>query len=269
MHVAPIEPGQGSPALAKLFAREQVEDCEMRRSAGEAKEHVEREIERLGLEFQIATCMTSWVAATEDRSVDPRDPSRHVVQPHALAYGMSAEGLGLRAHLPMPAPQMSLGSPMPGGSAEGFGGVRRRIAAPAASRPMPAATGRGMPPPAPRAAKSLPARAAELLRRAVSGPKGAVPAGIVGRIVQLATGELVVEFDSPGFELAYAVLTITLHLADGTAVRVQPVVARSTTEGPIAAGLRIRVVLGEPPAAVDRITLEFSQAAPVIVQASR
>jgi Ca-activated chloride channel family protein len=97
IEVAPVEQGRGSGAIAKLFARELVEDLEMQLSSGGHRKTVEGEIERAGIAFQIATRLSSWIAVTEERSVDPRDPSRRVEQPNALAYGLSAEGLGLRA----------------------------------------------------------------------------------------------------------------------------------------------------------------------------
>ncbi|MFW5739210.1 MAG: VIT and vWA domain-containing protein, partial [Myxococcota bacterium] len=61
---------EGSPAVAKLFGREHVRDLEMNVAAGERGDW-DAAIERTGLEFQIATRMTSWVAVDEQRSVDP------------------------------------------------------------------------------------------------------------------------------------------------------------------------------------------------------
>jgi Ca-activated chloride channel family protein len=92
-HAVPaVEPG-GNPALARLFARERVEDLELRAAAGES---VNAEIESLGLSFQIATRCTSWVAIDQQPSVDPRSPVRRVRIPQALPEGTSIEGLGLR-----------------------------------------------------------------------------------------------------------------------------------------------------------------------------
>lgn len=54
------------------------------------------EIERVGLEFGIATRLTSWVAVSESPSVDPQSPIRRERMPHALAHGLSAEAVGLR-----------------------------------------------------------------------------------------------------------------------------------------------------------------------------
>ena len=90
------EPGSGSAAVVALYGRERVEDLEMRRAGGGEGAALDAEIERVGLEFQIATRLTSWVAVSERRSVDPRDPGRREHVPQALPYGMSVEGLGLR-----------------------------------------------------------------------------------------------------------------------------------------------------------------------------
>jgi Ca-activated chloride channel homolog len=93
--VAPTAPGRGNPAVIALYGHEAVDDLEVRRAAGD--EAVDADIERLGLAFQIATRLTSWVAISEEPSVDPTKPMRRERMPHALPYGLSIEGLGLRA----------------------------------------------------------------------------------------------------------------------------------------------------------------------------
>jgi Ca-activated chloride channel family protein len=87
-------PGQGTAAVLSLYGREAVEDLEVRSAAGDRA--VDAEIERLGLEFQIATRLTSWVAVAEEPSVDPTRPIRRERMPHTLPHGMSIEALGLR-----------------------------------------------------------------------------------------------------------------------------------------------------------------------------
>src|SRR5207253_2154003 len=81
-------------------------------------------VESLGLSYRIATRMTSWVAIDSQRSVDPRDPTRHVEQPQALPYGMSVEGLGLRGAASYPM------------QAQGYGMAGAAPAAPRAMAPM-------------------------------------------------------------------------------------------------------------------------------------
>jgi hypothetical protein len=97
LSVPAVGAGEGSAAVVSLFGREAVEDLEVKRAAGE---NVDREVERIGLEFQIATDRTSWIAVSEDPAVDPTQPARRVRIPHALAHGLSIEGLGLglRSH---------------------------------------------------------------------------------------------------------------------------------------------------------------------------
>lgn len=96
VHAPARMPGEGSPAVVALFGREQVEDLELRHAAGGDARAIDREIEALGVRFQIATRLTSWIAVSDEATVDPGDPTRHEDVPQELAYGMSVEGLGLR-----------------------------------------------------------------------------------------------------------------------------------------------------------------------------
>lgn len=89
-------PRTGRSALASLFARECVEDLEMRAVAGEK---VDSEIEQLGIAFAIATRLTSWVAVSEEPTVDPRQATRRVRIAQAVPHGMSLHGLGLQHQL--------------------------------------------------------------------------------------------------------------------------------------------------------------------------
>src|SRR6185437_6208778 len=93
----PVGPGQGSAAVVALFGREAVEDLETRLAAGGDRQENDAAVERIGIDFQIATRLTSWVAGSEERTVGPNDPLRRERMPHELPFGMSAEGLGLRA----------------------------------------------------------------------------------------------------------------------------------------------------------------------------
>jgi Ca-activated chloride channel family protein len=95
--VPAAQPGSGDPAVVALYAREAVEDLETDLAAGAPAAGIDSAIEKLGLEFAIATRLTSWVAVSDEPAVDPRQPARRVRMPQELPYGMSVEGLGLRA----------------------------------------------------------------------------------------------------------------------------------------------------------------------------
>ena len=94
--VPAIAAGHGNPAVIALYGRERVEDFEARHSAGDPSDV---QIRRIGLDFQIATRLTSWVAIAEEPAVDPRASVRRKRIPHALPHGLSIEGLGLRPRL--------------------------------------------------------------------------------------------------------------------------------------------------------------------------
>lgn len=130
IHVAPVDNDNGNNSgdggVAALFARESVEDLEMRRAAaGSDGNAIDREIEQLGIDFQIATRLTSWLAIDEERSVDPTRPTRRERIPQELPYGVSVEGLGLRAcappMMPAPAPMMMRGAFIGSAGAAGAG----------------------------------------------------------------------------------------------------------------------------------------------------
>ncbi len=125
IRVKPTAHGEGSAAVATLFAREVVEDLELNVATGADTAEADRQIERLGIDFQISTRLTSWVAVSTKQTVDPRAPRRNETMPQALAYGLSAEGVGLRA----PAVAVAVARPMAiavgGAPAQG---VRRSMA---------------------------------------------------------------------------------------------------------------------------------------------
>jgi len=95
VEVAPCAAGVGSGAVVALYGRESVEGLEVDLAAGADRGEVDTAIERIGLDFQISTRLTSWVAISEESDVDPRKPLRRVRQLQQLPYGLSAEGLGL------------------------------------------------------------------------------------------------------------------------------------------------------------------------------
>jgi Ca-activated chloride channel family protein len=101
--VPPKRGGEGNQAIAALYAREHVADLETRWTIGD-QHTIDREIEAVGVKFQIATRLTSWVAVDEESRVDVEKPSRHEVQPQQLPYGTSMASFGLRgAAMPQPA----------------------------------------------------------------------------------------------------------------------------------------------------------------------
>ncbi|HEX8951266.1 MAG TPA: VIT domain-containing protein, partial [Polyangia bacterium] len=100
LQVAPIGAGGGSGAVVALFGREKVADLEMRLCAGEPLEAIDRAVERLGLDFQIATRVTSWIAVSDEPAVDPTKPTRKQRIPQELPFGVSVDGIGLRHAAP-------------------------------------------------------------------------------------------------------------------------------------------------------------------------
>jgi Ca-activated chloride channel family protein len=97
--VAPIDAGTGNQAIFALYGREQVADLEARWN-----ETFDREIEAIGLAFQISTRMTSWIAVDESRKVALA--KRKVDVPQELPYGTTAESFGLRRPMQRPTGQM-------------------------------------------------------------------------------------------------------------------------------------------------------------------
>jgi Ca-activated chloride channel family protein len=131
--VRPTAHGEGSTAVTTLYGREVVEDFELGVATGGNKAELDREIERYGIDFQISTRMTSWVAVSAKQTVDPRAPKRNETQPQMLPHGMSAEGIGLR---------QANGAPIagPAGAGAAVAGISMKdMIAPAPARPAAAA----------------------------------------------------------------------------------------------------------------------------------
>lgn len=125
--IAAVGVGTGRRVIATRFAREAVDDLEIALSGGESKTLVDSAIEAIGLRNRIATRLTSWVAATEEATVDPGDPIRSVEIPHELPHGVSAQGVGLRQPSPVSPAQTFFAAPASGESA--------RNVAPSPARP--------------------------------------------------------------------------------------------------------------------------------------
>ena len=108
--VPALRRGEGSGAVAKLYARERVADLEARGAVGEyggerggwgapggrgGRDALDAEIEAVGVRFQIATRLTSWVAIDERRRAAGA-PGRTEEVPQELPHGTSAASFGLR-----------------------------------------------------------------------------------------------------------------------------------------------------------------------------
>jgi Ca-activated chloride channel homolog len=107
--VPPTSAASGSDAVVALYGREAIEDRELQVAAGGSRRDLDAEIERLGLDFQLATRLTSWIAVTREITVAPGAPQRRERMPHELPHGMSAEGLGLRASSAMATRELMAG----------------------------------------------------------------------------------------------------------------------------------------------------------------
>jgi Ca-activated chloride channel family protein len=89
--VKPLAAGAGNQAIVQLYGRERVADVE----ATALFSSVDGEVEDLGMTFQIATRMTSWVAIDEVRR--EVGVTREQVVPQELPYGTTASAFGLRS----------------------------------------------------------------------------------------------------------------------------------------------------------------------------
>lgn len=146
LDVPPIAAQSGNQAAAPLFGRMRVADLELDRDAGEGRS-VDPRIEAAGLRYRIATRMTTWIAESVERMVDPTAPSRTEVMPHLLPAGMSAEGVGLRAASGMAKAEVAAGF---GGAPPAPSMKRARVRKPVPSFSMRGAPTPAAPPPPPQ-----------------------------------------------------------------------------------------------------------------------
>ena len=262
------EPGSGPARVLALFARQCVAELELASAAGARPEpDIDAEIEALGIDFQISTRLTSWVAVSDATTVDPRSTTRRIEQPHQLAAGMSAEGVGLRS----PAGFFGMASaPMSAAAAPGGAAMRsRRVMRSrepvgAASPPMPAApTARGGTPSAGenglfRRAMQRLFGVAEERERGFSGSlppqfestdasedgafiveglreRGVVRVNNASRLVVSFTTSFAHDWSLPA--------RVVLELADGQQVEVEVEAKFSTQAGELAAGSEVRLVM--------------------------
>lgn len=269
-----VAPGEGSAAVSALWARETVEDLELRRAAGEASSDLDAEVERLGLDFQISTRLTSWVAVSNRRTVDPSAPTRSTTMPHALPYGTSVEGFGLRAAampastftsiagMPAPAPA---GPPMAPAKAKRAVGTRSRLFERAQAQQEKAAAPR--PAPADRQKGARPSFVADDdagtfdLEAEIQAFEPA-PLRVTGTWSRVGE-RWVIELAAPTHGFAWAPPpTVEVRLADGT-TRILALEPGTTAAGSIGSGATIRLVVA---AVADRTPIEVAIGDDLVVE---
>ncbi len=247
--------GEGSDAVVALFGRESVSDAEMRAAGGASTRATDAAVESLGLAYQIATRLTSWLAIDSQKSVDPRDPSRRVEMPQALPHGTSAESFGLRASAPM---------------MQGYG-------APGAAPPAPARAMASAPSQraeaddeAPEEEKEERTRAIDLGRtESAKKPKQSFVERVrgaftgrssttivwIGRVAFARPGEIVIEIAIEGATLAWKSHPTAMAMTRGGATMQLAIDAsRTTRDGSYGSGTIVRIAL-QAPADFDASTL--------------
>lgn len=257
----PRAAGEGSPAVATLFGRELVEDLELALAAGGKARELDRAIEKLGLDFQVATRLTSWIAVSELVTVDPRDPRRKVRVPQELPHGMSAEGLGLRPAAGMPMAQATM--MMPAGFAAAPLPPPAPMSAPAKPRGALGRLFKKAKAEAPREEEKERAVTMDWLGEAddaAPAPEARPRSGLRGKITVRKGRQLVVELTLED-ELAWDPAGVaTVVLADGSQLGARVVLERTTRVGTLAAGMTLRItfeLFADLPAgaAPERITI--------------
>ncbi len=250
-----------STSLGALFARERVEDLEMELAGGARARDQEPAIERLGVDYQISTRLTSWVAVSQKRTVNPNDPGRSVEQPQEVPFGVSVEGLGLRASAQADGGMLRVGAAAPKGFAvaDAADVSFSRTPAPAPMRPvmMRRPPSRGDAPskkPEPPAEEELYAAPKVDVPRLEK--KESTKAGVAkkrrerrrarGAVVLLEQGRVVVSF-ALGQRFAFdPSQPVTLFLKDGRTVTAQLKAEESTRAGELEAGLTLRLSIALP-----------------------
>ena len=255
-------PGEGAQGVVALFGREHVLDLDMQSAAGNMPAPaVDRAIEAIGLTFQIATRMTSWVAISEDVTVDKTSPTRRVRVPQSLPFGISPAGLGLRAPAAMAgvnviagaAPQVMRAMVAPaaafGGQSRGAMGRRAKSAgAPQPPSPAPKMDERSEPPAL--RSEPLPQRTPGILERGVALVKGFFSSTpndppertFAGKIVRREGDELVIEiaFDGAPFDWVPSGQIVLVWEDDTTST---PVITAEAVARTIAPGETMRIYL--------------------------
>jgi Ca-activated chloride channel homolog len=242
--VSAITAGEGSAAVVSLYGREAVEDLEVQRAAG--SEIVDRDIERLGLEFQIATRLTSWVAVSEEPAVDPTQPARRVRIPHALPEGLSLDGLGLVRRPSLGRDPMAL---LAGAARATF-----ELRAPITGIPNRVALGRSMG-----------------VKRWSADLSPPAPTVLTGRLVLRRDRELTIEIDAEA-TLEWEPERADVWWREGKTVRADIIVERTTAPGLVASGLvlrlSLRLITDGPVGAPERVLVRTKHG-PVMIKVIR
>jgi Ca-activated chloride channel homolog len=215
LSVGAVAAGEGNGAVIALYGREAVEDLELAHAAGLPES--DKDVEQIGLDFQIATRLTSWVAVSEEPVVDPTQPTRRERIPHALPYGTSIEGLGLRA------PGLMLRQKMVGGrvTVASFGDEVSRLG------DVP----RGL-------------RLSTTLGASFGGPSLSAPSRpgrrLRGRLVRRRGLDLTFEIKADA-DLDWAPRDVKVFWPKGVAVPAQVIEKGTTARGRVTAGLVVRL----------------------------
>lgn len=269
MTVKPVERGEGSAAIATLFARECVEDLETRAAAGGDRRQLDAQVEKLGLAFQISTRLTSWVAVSKNQTVDPTAPRRQEKIAQNLPFGMSAEGLGLRGASmavggleavsqtlvgpPRSAPaqrQATAGAPTTGRFRAISDEEKSDLAGSAGAPEADDVEGAGAPPAAaPKLGKER-AQPQRMMKREAAAPRDLASTSTAGqflaRLVLLKDGRMAIELSFAVGTLVWAPVDVLIELADGSFVAAQVDPSRTTTPQTLQAGVAITLALKVP-----------------------
>jgi Ca-activated chloride channel family protein len=243
--------GTGSSAVTALFAREQVEDLETEHAAApEERRVLDARIERLALDYQISSRLTSWIAVSDVATADPSEPTRHETIPQELPYGTAVAGMGLRPAQPMMVmralsyasgamPPMAMGPPPPA-----MAPSPGRGAPPPPGPAMAPPARRGAPPPPASVALGAPKRKASFVADRIGGTLDRLfgDGTLLGKIVLQRDGEITIEITSEQ-AMRWAPEHARLTLADGSVIDVTISVTRTSKHADVPAGRTVRLTL--------------------------
>jgi Ca-activated chloride channel family protein len=97
--VPPAPSEEADRSVAACWARQRVDDLELSRLSQQNVPAIDAAITELGVDYQISTRLTSWVAVSKRSTVDGLAPKRTVTQPQEVPANVSIENFGLRGAL--------------------------------------------------------------------------------------------------------------------------------------------------------------------------